>query len=205
MILISDKIAGLIIMILWSVSGAIFLLSPGSLKIEKPRGGLLSWLYNILHLVYELILIPAAGILFLIERSNIFETFQINISKPSLLIIQPAGIILLFAGVGLLSWARIIMKKSFRIAAVMPGPEDTLFTNGPFKLVRNPMYTSVLCNCIGLTLLTRVYIFSILFFLFLMLLIFVIIPSEEKNLEIAYKNDYMRYKKESKRLIPFIY
>ena len=102
-------------------------------------------------------------------------------------------------------WARIILKRSFRFACVTPHREDVLITEGPYRFVRNPMYTSVLVNCIGFTLLVQSYVFALLFLFFLIVLVFNIIPTEEKYLETAYGRQYFAYKKKAQRLFPVIY
>jgi protein-S-isoprenylcysteine O-methyltransferase Ste14 len=99
-------------------------------------------------------------------------------------------------------WAMIIMKFNFNgTPEVLPGM--TLKTSGPYRLIRHPMYTSLL-------ILGAVWIindFSLIrFAVFIILLIDLLVKMyyEEKFLLERFP-EYPNYKKQTKRIIPFIY
>jgi len=99
-------------------------------------------------------------------------------------------------------WPMIIMKFHFNGAPeVLPGM--TLKTSGPYRLIRHPMYTSLL-------ILGAVWIIND--FSFIRLAVFIILSIdllvkmyfEEKFLMEKFP-EYPEYKKRTKKIIPFIY
>ncbi len=63
-----------------------------------------------------------------------------------------AGLLLAVAGIGLTFYAQVAMGASWRIG-VDPGERTALVTNGPFALVRNPIFAAMLPTALGLALL----------------------------------------------------
>ena len=76
--------------------------------------------------------------------------------------------------------------------------------DGPYRLVRHPMYTAALIISLGLSLLTQSWAFLGVFGLYL-ILILLLIPLEEEGLQQAYKKQYIPFQRRTKRLIPFVY
>ncbi|MCX6164694.1 MAG: hypothetical protein NTU73_07520 [Ignavibacteriae bacterium] len=99
-------------------------------------------------------------------------------------------------------WSMIIMKFHFNGAPeVLPGM--TLKTSGPYKLIRHPMYTSLL----GLGAVWIINDFSVFrFAIFIILLIDLLFKMyyEEKFLLEKF-SEYAEYKIHTKRIIPFIF
>jgi protein-S-isoprenylcysteine O-methyltransferase Ste14 len=99
-------------------------------------------------------------------------------------------------------WSMIIMKFHFNGAPeVLPGV--TLKTSGPYKLIRHPMYTSLL----GLGAAWIINDFSVFrFVIFIILLIDLLFKMyyEEKFLSERFP-EYPEYKKHTKNIIPFIF
>ena len=99
-------------------------------------------------------------------------------------------------------WAIIVMKFNFNVAPEVVENAE-LRTNGPYKLIRHPMYTSVL----GITLIWEFYHFTYFrFIIWIILLIDLLFKLfyEEKLIESNFKL-YRNYKLKTKRLIPFIF
>jgi protein-S-isoprenylcysteine O-methyltransferase Ste14 len=99
-------------------------------------------------------------------------------------------------------WAMIIMNFHFNGAPeVLPGV--TLKTSGPYKLIRHPMYTSLL----GLGAAWIINDFSgFRFVIFIILMVDLIFKMyyEEKFLSEKFP-EYPEYKKRTKKIIPFIF
>ena len=67
--------------------------------------------------------------------------------------LQLAGMVLCAAGIASTLWAQLAMGTSWRVG-VDEKEQTALVANGPFGLVRNPIYTSMLLAMSGLALLT---------------------------------------------------
>lgn len=63
-----------------------------------------------------------------------------------------AGIVLAVGGIATTFYAQVAMGESWRIG-VDPGERTRLVTDGPFALVRNPIYSAMLPTALGLALL----------------------------------------------------
>lgn len=62
-----------------------------------------------------------------------------------------AGVVLFVAGLGLMSWAAVVMWRHH--TTVIPwGHVDHLVTGGPFRFTRNPIYVGDLLVYLGVTL-----------------------------------------------------
>lgn len=78
-----------------------------------------------------------------------------------------------------------------------------LVTNGPYGLIRNPMYTAVLGVALALVIDEPTWIRAAVWSVLLVDLLFKI-RSEEKLLG-PHFDDYHEYKKRTKRLIPYVF
>jgi len=83
--------------------------------------------------------------------------------------------------------------------------DHKLNTEGVYKYIRNPMYSGALIAVIGFGLVFR----SIITLLFVSICYFILfkmrIDEEERLLYEAFGEEFTKYKKKSKKLIPFIY
>jgi protein-S-isoprenylcysteine O-methyltransferase Ste14 len=64
------------------------------------------------------------------------------------------GLVLTTAGTALAVYAQLVMGASWRIGMDAVTPTN-LVTTGPFRLVRNPIYTAMVCFVAGITVLLR--------------------------------------------------
>lgn len=108
-----------------------------------------------------------------------------------------------FFGVFLGLWAIWVMRiGNFNITPT-PVENGELRKSGPYYLIRHPMYTSIILftlpELINSYSLWRLFVVLILYFTLIFKIQF-----EEKNLIQQYPN-YKDYKRETKRIIPFIY
>jgi protein-S-isoprenylcysteine O-methyltransferase Ste14 len=99
-------------------------------------------------------------------------------------------------------WSIIVMR--FRVS-VLPDftSGQVLFTNGPYKFVRHPMYTSLLLASLSWVS-NRFDLLSIGLWMGLLAVLLVKINYEESMLNQEFK-DYKHYSKNTKKLIPFVY
>jgi len=112
-----------------------------------------------------------------------------------------SGVILLGIFVGALA----LKENRFGNFNIVPDikEECVLVVNGVYKYIRHPMYTSVLLSMLGVALLYATYYEYILFTL-LSLNMLVKLWYEETLWE-SKSSEYIEYKKNTKRLIPFIF
>jgi protein-S-isoprenylcysteine O-methyltransferase Ste14 len=187
-----SSILGLIIFLVSAITGGILIFAPGSIRLERPECGWIGWTFNILSLLFFIILIPLCGVLMI---WNLHEPYFICIPQTSSglqLVLGIIGTLVFLAGSLLLLWSRLSLRRSFRLGGVKPGQNDYLTMHGPYKYMRHPMYLSALLVLFGLALL----ISSILMggmFLIMFLLIWKLIPIEERQLEHAYPLAYAEY------------
>jgi protein-S-isoprenylcysteine O-methyltransferase Ste14 len=79
-----------------------------------------------------------------------------------------------------------------------------MISEGPYRLVRHPMYTAALSIALGLTCLIQSWAFFVVFCIYLGL-ISLLVPFEEDGLRTAYGDQCLVYQQRTKRLIPFVY
>ena len=79
-----------------------------------------------------------------------------------------------------------------------------LITAGPYKWIRNPMYMAVILFYVPIVI-QNFSLMNVLVFIVLFIAILLKIYSEEQFLEEQFGDKYLKYKRRTKRLIPFIY
>jgi protein-S-isoprenylcysteine O-methyltransferase Ste14 len=106
----------------------------------------------------------------------------------------------------------IILGESIRIYSLIYSGGFTrrselnapyLLKEGPYSLVRNPIYFGNLVNLIGIIVAMNLnFILSLVLFFLIFLIYFLIILSEEKFLEKRFGEEYIIYKKNVPRILP---
>ena len=119
-------------------------------------------------------------------------------------------IILAAAGIGLSIWSIVYMKNVGRGNPMdafnheIAPRTSNLMTGGPYRICRNPMLLGVFIYYIGLLICLRSWKAAALFVLFFAVMM-VQVSSEEKRLEQDFGEEYLEYKKTTKKLIPYIW
>jgi len=114
-----------------------------------------------------------------------------------------AGILVTLAGIAFAVWARIHLGKNW---SGMPAirEQHTLTRTGPYRYVRHPIYSGITLGLLGTAIgLGYVVVFScviLIFFLFV-----IKSRTEEKFLEEEFGEEYARYRREVKALIPYVF
>lgn len=107
------------------------------------------------------------------------------------------------AGLGIGLWAIVVMRiGSFNIVPDVR-KDASLVTRGPYRVIRHPMYTSLL---VGTAALVADDFTFLRFGLWVALLLVLVVKLryEEQLLAVAFPG-YDAYRKQSRRLIPFLY
>ncbi len=103
----------------------------------------------------------------------------------------------------LLSWTCThALGKQWRVDAAL-GPEHALVRSGPYRIIRHPIYTSMLCVLLGtgfvVTSLTLLLVAVIVFFIGTEIRMRV----EDRLLQSAFGKQFKEYEQTVPRLIPF--
>jgi protein-S-isoprenylcysteine O-methyltransferase Ste14 len=115
------------------------------------------------------------------------------------------GCVLIAAGLGLLIWTVVLFdrvgKGTLGLGPVMGEPVH-LVVRGPYRHVRNPMITGVLCILLGEAAVTASGALLLWFAIFLAFQVTVIPFWEEPHLVRRYGEEYVDYRRNVPRWIP---
>jgi protein-S-isoprenylcysteine O-methyltransferase Ste14 len=111
------------------------------------------------------------------------------------------GIVLAAAGILLIFGAQLAMGDSWRVG-VDPEERTRLITRGPFKLVRNPIYSAMLPTVFGLVLMVPSALGIAAFVTLLAGLEFQVRAVEEPHLLRTHGDEYARYAARVGRFVP---
>ncbi|MFX0021889.1 MAG: methyltransferase family protein [Candidatus Hermodarchaeota archaeon] len=114
------------------------------------------------------------------------------------------GFILYLTGSFLIIVARAQIGR-FGTGELITEKDHQLFTQGVYRYIRNPMYSGALIATIGFCLVFRCIITLIIMFIYSFLIYRMRIIEEEKILQEKFGSEFEDYKKNTKRLIPFVY
>jgi protein-S-isoprenylcysteine O-methyltransferase Ste14 len=202
--LLKQNILGVLILFLLGILVIVKRVATGSI-LDKPKGNLMVQLVNIFNLFFLLIVNPLAAVLLITRLLTKVDPTHIIINEPwGLTILEVVGLVLYVTGYFLMAWALITLGLSYQLGGSVPRSEDKMIMNGPYGLIRHPMYTSALSISLGLACLIQSWAFFCVFGIYL-ILISLLIPMEEDGLRKAYGNQYEVYRQKARKLIPFIY
>ena len=110
------------------------------------------------------------------------------------------GIVLIVFGGVINLWTDNIFKKEKTTVKPYEKP-SVLIVSGPFRFGRHPMYLGMAAILFGVAVLLESLMSFIFPIIFVILMQILFIPTEEKNLEIAFGQRYLDYKKKVRRWI----
>lgn len=128
----------------------------------------------------------------------IFFLIQGNILASGILFVcQIFGLIICF-------WSILVMKiGNFNVQPEVK--RNAVFvSSGPYHLIRNPMYAGLIVF-FGAGVLNSFQMMKFLVFLILLLVFIFKISLEEQFLEEQFGENYIAYKKKTKRLVPYLF
>lgn len=202
--LLDQRILGIAILFLLGTLVIVKRVATGSI-LDKPKGNLMVQLVNIFNLFFLLVVNPVAAILLITRRLPMVDPTHIAINRPWIwMVLEIVGLLKYVIGFLLMAWALITLGRSYQLGGSAPRSEDKMVVDGPFKLVRHPMYTAALGISFGLACLIQSWGFFCVFCIYVVL-IFLLIPLEEDGLLKAYGEQYVSYQQETRKLIPFVF
>jgi len=202
--LLDTGILGIAILFLLGMLVIVKQVATGSI-LDKPRGNLKVQLVNIFNLFFLLVVNPLAAILLITRGLATIDPTHMTVDEPwILMVLEFVGLVMYVIGYLLMAWALITLGRNYQLGGSAPRSEDKMVTDGPYRLVRHPMYTAALSISMGLACLIQSWAFFSVFCIYLVL-IFLLIPVEEDGLRKAYGEQYVAYQQNAKKLIPFVY
>lgn len=203
--LVGHTTLGIAILLLLGLLVIVKRVATGSVLRDKPPSGLGLWFVHGFNLFFLLVANPLAAVLLLTRRLEDLDPTQLSIQSSRLLLaIETAGMALYLLGCLLMIWALTTLGGSYQLGGSTPRTRDRLRRNGPYRLIRHPMYTAALCISLGLACLLQSLICLAVHALYLALIL-CLIPLEEQRLRSAYGDAYAAYRKEVRALVPFLY
>ncbi len=112
-------------------------------------------------------------------------------------------IVLLMAAVLLAGWAIAGMRSSYLRISPLPAHKASLVQNGPYRVVRHPMYSSILLLCCAL--LWQDLSWPRLLIAVLLCIVLLIKLNWEEKLLLKKFDTYQSYQRRTHKIIPFIY
>lgn len=114
------------------------------------------------------------------------------------------GLLLMFAGIAIRQWAVLTLGRYFSgIVGVQEGQK--VVDDGPYRYVRHPAYTGMFVAFLGLGLALQSWCATLVLIVVLTIALWYRIRVEEKALAIVLGEEYLRYAKRTRMLIPFIF
>jgi len=106
-------------------------------------------------------------------------------------------------GILLAIWAVMVMQKSKLNIAPQPRRNAILVSDGPYRIIRHPMYTSIIIAITPLIISHwDVYRFLLLLFLYINLILKLLF---EETLLTSYFPEYSNYSKKTWKIIPYVF
>lgn len=111
---------------------------------------------------------------------------------------------ILFVVAAVTSWtASIALGRYLRVDAALDTRHE-LIRSGPYRFVRNPIYTSMLCLLIATALLVTPLWLALAALVVFLIGTTIRIRAEEKLLAARFGEDFAAYRKSVSRLVPFV-
>jgi protein-S-isoprenylcysteine O-methyltransferase Ste14 len=202
--LFDQKILGIVILLLLGLLVSVKRIATGSI-FDQPKGTFLIQAVNVFNLFFLLAVNPLAAVLLITSRTGMINSTRIIIDSPWLKTsLEAVGLVIYVLGYLLMAWALIKLGGNYQLGGSRPRSKDEMIMDGPYRLVRHPMYTAALNISLGLACLTQSWAFLGVFGVYL-ILILLLIPVEEEGLGQAYAKQYIPFQRKVKKIIPFVY
>jgi protein-S-isoprenylcysteine O-methyltransferase Ste14 len=134
-------------------------------SLTRPRGRAIGRANQMLRLpTYILISIGYSGLWYVL-----WKPIPIVLSPAARIAALGLGALLLFPGLGLVLWGRLVLGKMYNVSSALGAQlyaDQHLITHGPYAIVRNPMYVGIIAATLGGLLIYRTWslVFAFTFF-----------------------------------------
>ncbi len=113
------------------------------------------------------------------------------------------GVVLMVAGILVRQWAIFTLGRFFTLTVSVQENQNVV-DNGPYRFIRHPSYSGMFLTVIGIGVALQSWAGTLVIAVLAGLAIGYRIRIEEKFLISELGDDYIRYMKRTKRLIPFV-
>jgi protein-S-isoprenylcysteine O-methyltransferase Ste14 len=138
-------------------------------------------------------------IVILVSRLGAFKGHHTIESNPTL---QGIGTGLFLIGLGLALWARVYLGRNWG-TPMSEKVDAELVTTGPYRYIRNPIYSGLILAAIGTAVAVSWYWFVAAVFMGAYFIYSATV--EVRTMERLFPNEYPAYKHSTKMLIPYIF
>jgi protein-S-isoprenylcysteine O-methyltransferase Ste14 len=187
----------LAIVVAWSIFLGFWIVKSRSVKVTAERAS------SRQRLTYMAPTLIGAALLILGSRKPDVETLLTRTLWPQTPVIQWIAAALVFAGLLLTLRARVVLGRNWSAHVVLKEDHE-LVTNGPYALVRHPIYTGLLLMLVGSAVIVGT-VASMLGFAFVILGLLIKLGQEEAIMLRQFPDTYPAYRQQVKRLIPFVW
>ncbi len=143
--------------------------------------------------------IVAFVVVYLLIRFGVFHGHH-SVEDNSVL--EGIGMVLFLTGLGLAVWARVHLGRNWG-TPMSEKVDAELVTSGPYRYIRNPIYSGIILAAIGTAVAISWY-WMVLVALMSAYFVYSALV-EEHTMERLFPGTYPEYKHSTKRLIPFIF
>ena len=191
----SQAVVGTSLLCIWLVFIVYWAISAIGVKRDIKRTGPAA-----LALIVRLIIITAALVYFSNNHNSWIERF-VQISSHIPLAVQIVGLVLCAAGIAFAIWARIHLGRNWSPVPALKENHE-LVTSGPYRFVRNPIYTGILVALFG-SALAAGFAYWIVFIVCLAVFTWRVYTEDRLMLE-QFPETYPPYRQRTKALIPYV-
>lgn len=150
------------------------------------------------NMVYALSMLASVALLLISPQVSFLNLIIIRVS----LFVNIISITLSIIGVLVLIYSRTVLGTNWS-KDVLIKKNHELITKGPYRYVRHPIYLGILMLYLGTTIAIG-NLGTILGFLILLASLIVKLKQEEVLMTKQFKKKYLKYKKKTKALVPWI-
>ena len=179
--LLDQRTLGAVILTLLALLVIVKRLATGNIIRDVPDRGFGLWLVHVFNLLFLLVVNPIAGLLLVAGRLERVDVTRIPVALGAAVVLEGAGGLLYLFGFCLMASALLALGRNYHVGGSVPRSADRMVTEGPYGVIRHPMYSAALCIALGLALLTQSLAFLCVAVIYLVLIV-LLMPFEEDGL-----------------------
>ncbi len=173
--------------------------------VDLPTGEPLVKAVNIFNLLFLLAGNPLAAILLITRTAATIDPTHVAVEgRLALAAIRLVGLVLFVGGYGLMAWALAVLGRQYQPGGAAPQTGHHIVIDGPYRLVRHPMYVAALLGALGVSLLLGSWGFFCAFCVYVGLIL-PLVRREEAGLRRVFGAEYEAYRGRVRALVPFVY